>query len=53
VEYSAALRALDPSIEIADPNVPVDESDPLFVCGMDCHLIRGSDAVVVCAESKL
>lgn len=53
VEYAAALRSLHPSVEIADPNVPVDESDPLCVAGMCCHLIRESDAVVVCAESKL
>lgn len=36
-----------------DPNVPVDESDPMAVFGMDCSLIQLADIVVANVEEKL
>lgn len=40
-------------ITYLDPNVPVDESDPLSVFGMDCGFIQSSDVIIVNAEEKL
>ena len=40
-------------ISYLDPNIPVDESDPLCVFGMDCGFIESADLIIVNAEEKL
>ncbi len=52
IRYRESIRSTE-NITFLDPNIPVDESDPLCVFGMDCSLIRSADIIVVNAEEKL
>lgn len=50
--YRAILKGQG-DFEYLDPNIPVDESDPIAVFGMDCGFIKASDIIIVNAEEKL
>ena len=50
--YRDALGSKE-GITYLDPNVPVDEANPLSVFGMDCGFIQSSDLIIVNAEEKL
>ncbi len=50
--YKKSIQSSE-SFEFLDPNIPVDESDPLSVFGMDCGFIKSADCIVVNAEEKL
>lgn len=52
IRYKESIQYSE-NIEFLDPNIPVDESDPLSVFGMDCSLIKSADVIIVNAEEKL
>ena len=52
IRYQKAIKSPE-HIDFLDPNIPVDESDPLCVFGMDCSLIQSADLIIVNAEEKL